>query len=232
MENQGASNVRVETITRNDNVEEYEEITAAVERKLDERIKAAEEKTTFTIQEAIKRALEKKSLQAGPSNKRKKEPDFRLKGNKKRYEVNEEVIEQIDSAIEEIDSQQMESAKAKLEAGKAILLKQQKLIRLADREENGWEVAKHYMSDDLASDSADEKAIKKARKEALASINKRKAKRKLDFRSKSKRGQRDEIPRTSWYSRARNERSYDRTYERKKTSICFRCGREGHWQNS
>ena len=54
--------------------------------------------------------------------------------------------------------------------------KQQKLIRIADKEEHGWEVVKHYLSDELTSISRDDKALSKARKEALASVTKRKAK--------------------------------------------------------
>ena len=44
-----------------------------------------------------------------------------------------------------------------LQDGKKLLLKQQKLIRSADREEDPWELIKCYVSDDLASDSDDEK---------------------------------------------------------------------------
>ena len=85
-----------------------------------------------------------------------------------------------EGAIEEIDRKELEKAKSNLET---ILLKQQKLIRIADREENGWEVVRHYISGHLASGSDDQKAINRARKEALASINKRKTKRREQFRS-------------------------------------------------
>ena len=77
----------------------------------------------------------------------------------------------------------MEAAKTALESGKTLLCKQQKLIRIADREEHGWEVVRHYLSDELASDTDDEKAIAKARKEALASITKRRSKKKEQFRN-------------------------------------------------
>ena len=64
-----------------------------------------------------------------------------------------------------------------------IVKKQQKLIRIADREDNGWEVVKHYLSDELADNADDEKAIAKARKEAIDSIGRRRAKRKETFRN-------------------------------------------------
>ena len=227
------SNVRVETVTREDDVRErtqYQDITDAVERTLNTRLMQAEERTNLTIAEAVKKALDNKSS-TQPSSSKRKMPDFRLKGNKKRYETNEEVITNIEEAIEEMDRGKLEEAKTKLDAGKKILFKQQKLIRLADREKNGWEVAKHYMSDDLASDSADEKAIKKARKEALATINKRKVKRRHDFRSYNKNWRRGEDARDKYPSKP-YDRYYIRQIDRKKTDICFKCGKEGHWQNA
>ena len=60
----------------------------------------------------------------------------------------------------------------KLKEGKALILKQQKLIRIVDREEDGWEVVKCYLSNDLASDSEDEKQLNKAHREAASSKKK------------------------------------------------------------
>ena len=45
----------------------------------------------------------------------------------------------------------IERCKEQLTEGNKIILKQQKLLRIADREEDGWEVVKSYLSDDLAS---------------------------------------------------------------------------------
>lgn len=222
----------VENVSREDDSESepYAEITAAVQAQLNDRLKQVEADTTSKIQEAVKSVLERQAAKAPAPKKQKKEPDFRSKGNKKRYEVNEEIITTIEGAIENIGRNEIEDATSKLEAGKHILLKQQKLIRLADREENGWEFVRHYVSDDLASNSEDEKAIIKARKEALASINKRKAKRTLEFRStrgKDRLG-RDTTPRGNWSRRDR----FDRYVRRSKSDICFKCGKEGHWQNA
>ena len=132
----------MENVTRHDNEDDdneepYAEITAAVEKQMDEKIKQIEAKTALTIKEAVKRAVDKQVGHKNASSSKKL----------KKY-----------------------AAKSKLQAGKAIIAKQQKLIRIADREENSREVVKHYMSDELASDSEGEKAISKARKEALASI--------------------------------------------------------------
>ena len=50
-----------------------------------------------------------------------------------------------------------------------------KLIRLADRE--NWDAVNEYLSDDLASDSADERDISKAIKSACSKAEKKERKR-------------------------------------------------------
>ena len=47
--------------------------------------------------------------------------------------------------------------------GGQLIKKQQKLIKLADRSKDGWLVVQEYESDDLASNSEDEKKIRKAK---------------------------------------------------------------------
>ena len=48
--------------------------------------------------------------------------------------------------------------------------KRQKLIKLADRSDAGWATVTRYMADPIADDSADEKRIRTAEKQALAGI--------------------------------------------------------------
>ena len=48
----------------------------------------------------------------------------------------------------------------------------QKLIKIADRAELGWVVVEAYESDDLASDSEDERRLIKAEKEAERKLKK------------------------------------------------------------
>ena len=50
----------------------------------------------------------------------------------------------------------IERCKKKLKEVKALFLKQRKLTRIADMEEDGWEVVKR---DSLASDSGEEKQL-------------------------------------------------------------------------
>ena len=74
----------------------------------------------------------------------------------------------------------IERCKQKLTEGKEIILEQQKLLRIADREEDEWEVVKCYLSDDLAFDSDDEKQLSRARREAAANRKKREENKQKD----------------------------------------------------
>ena len=97
----------------------------------------------------------------------------------------QKILKKINDANNSIEKGHIERCQEKLQEGKALVLKQQKLIRIANGEEGGWEVAKCYLSDDLASDSEDEKLLNKARREAASNKNKREAnelkKRKKQF---------------------------------------------------
>ena len=238
----GMSNVSVEHVAHPEDDQPHQstddplaEITAAVGKQLDANnailLKKIEEKSELTIKDAIKRALEKGWT--GSSKKQKKDPEFKSKGNKIRYEVNQDILGKIETAIDAIDDNDLAAAKTELESGKSLINKQQKLIRIADREEHGWEVVKCYLSDDLADDTDDEKELARARKAALASITKRKAKSKLPFRNappyRSHNQSTQEYFARRDFTPSRGSYSNKLGYERRK-SLCYKCGKEGHFQ--
>ena len=55
-------------------------------------------------------------------------------------------MEKIDETISAIEKGKIESCQEKLAEGKKIILKQQKLLRIVFREEDGWEVMKCSLS--------------------------------------------------------------------------------------
>ena len=67
-----------------------------------------------------------------------------------------------------------------LAEGKKIFLKQQKLLRIADSKEIGWKVVKCYLSDNLTSDSEDDKQLSRARREVAANKKKKEANNQKD----------------------------------------------------
>ena len=203
----------VEHVSRDCEQEQNIQIARLVTESLQESLRAHEESSTNRIADAVRAEIDKQ-LEARVT--KRKSLEFRNEGNKRRYNANEEILESMDKALREINKNDTDAARKAVTEGKNLLLKQQKLIRLADREELGWEVAKHYMSDELASDSEDEKAMKKARKEAILSINKKREKKRRDFRNS--RARKNFEPRKNFENRER------------KQDFCYKCGRRGHWQ--
>ena len=114
----------------------------------------------------------------------------------------------------------MNKAKDYLNEGKKILLERQKLIKLADREEDGWNVANLYVADDLAKDSDDETRINRARREA-ASQRRRKEQKRDKLKSKFH-------TRTNSFTTPKSTFNF-RSGER-QSAKCYICGLEGHLQ--
>ena len=109
--------------------------------------------------------------------------EFKAKGEKIRSEANSEILEKINQAIRSIEKANMEKCQELMRDGKKLLLKQQKLIRIADREEDCCEVVKCCLPDDLASNLDDEKQLLRARREA-ASDKKKQESAKQKYRKK------------------------------------------------
>ena len=97
-----------------------------------------------------------------------KRPVFKRKGNEHQYEHNAAVLDKVDEAINFLNREGIAKTQESLKQGRNLILKRQKLIRLTDHEECGWDVVHEYLSDELASDSDDEKHIVRSRKAAAA----------------------------------------------------------------
>ena len=89
---------------------------------------------------------------------------LKYKGNQKQFELNAQVESIFDSIQAEIPTPDHGARVQKLvKQGKKLIRKRQKLIKIADRNKDGWQVVEEYESDDLASGSDDEKRLKKAK---------------------------------------------------------------------
>ena len=216
---------------------ELEEAASSVKAMVREEL----EKSTAALEEGINNKLEAaitKALKAQATDiakrKRSAEIDFQKTGCKKRFKANEEIHEELEDAMTALDNGNLEDAKEKLTAGTKLLTKQQKLIRIADREDDGWEVVKHYDDDDLADDSDDEKLLKKARK--AAAETKKKAKdlqQRKNSRSRFRGGSYSGY-RGGYGGRGSDNYNDRRPYEYYRpssTKVCWSCGRSGHIQS-
>ena len=94
-------------------------------------------------------------------------PEFKATGNKIRFEANNKILEKIDQAISSIEKVNMEKCQEMLHNGKKLLLKQHKLLRIADTEEDCWEVVKCCLPDDLVSNLDVVRQLLRARRKQL-----------------------------------------------------------------
>ena len=97
-----------------------------------------------------------------------------------------------------------------------------------DREKYGWEVVKYNLSNDLASDSEDEKQLNKARGEVASNKKKREA-NKLSDRKKQFQNAPLFRRNIETFSKSNEEQSSHKNQFR-TLKICHYCGKEGHFQ--
>ncbi|KAK2556560.1 hypothetical protein P5673_021473, partial [Acropora cervicornis] len=153
------------------------------------------------------------------------DPEFRFAGNKQQYELNRDVMEKIDEALESLDA---DERSAKLNEGKDLLLQRNKHILLAEK--YGWDTVACYTAEPLATDSDDEKRIRKAVKECKQLRDEKK--RSATAKHKAKGG----VPRQFTERRV----FFDRPAatppvagkfhsSREVRATCFRCFRQGHF---
>ena len=182
--------------------------------------------------EAVEEAAAKAAKKA-----RADEPTFKRNGNRIQYEHNRDVHDELSAAESLIESGHNDEAIERIKNGKKLIAKRNKLIRIADREEDGWDVIKFYESDNLASDSEDEKEISKARRLAAAEKNKAAEKKRKNRKNVSQysrtnyyRSYYDDRYRSSGENRRESERKYPT--DGKRRTVCFLCGKEGHVRQS
>ena len=87
---------------------------------------------------------------------------MKFRGNQKQFELNAH-IDSIFDRISSANASEKKEVDDFVNEGKEIIRKRQKLIRIADKSTDGWEVVDEYVSDELASGSEDEKRLKKAK---------------------------------------------------------------------
>lgn len=111
--------------------------------------------------------------------KKSKEPlvQFNKLGNKQQFRHQEAVQEKIDDAKEALRVGKLDSVKKSLEEGTSLINKRMKLIRIADKSQFGWSTVLEYQSDELASDSDDEKKIFRSERRAEKRMKDAKRKR-------------------------------------------------------
>lgn len=192
------------------------------------------ENSAQEIEAIIKRCMQEqqvKLLQAADSNaqkiveakmqnqdeKLKKLESVKLKSpaNQKQLDFETQVLKMWDNTELALNNGDQETAKKCVKEGKKLVLSRTKLIRLADRE--GWATALAYETDDLASDSEDEKRISKAIKSANTKL-KRLPKKRTDQNNS------ENLENSKKQRFEKQTRDWDNV-------LCWRCGKRGHYMS-
>ena len=115
--------------------------------------------------------------------KRDRGYEFKKKGHERQYLFNDDIKDKMDSAAASLakvtpanpkDKEALDNAAKELKEGVDAVTLCQKLIRLADRSEFGWEAVNEYEKDELAANEDDAKRLEKAEKAAEQKVQKRK----------------------------------------------------------
>ena len=108
----------------------------------------------------VKEDSEKK-LDAASSDlqqmKRAQELSFRSKGHRLQFEFNANLQDKLEKGVALYEEDKWDPALVKIKEAIAEVKKRNKLIRLADKSDAGWQAVDEYLSDDIASDSNDER---------------------------------------------------------------------------
>ncbi len=182
--------------------------------------------------DSLKRQLvEESSVQLNLAVKKAKTTSktFKKKGCQRQFDHNEEVKEKLEETSNLIESGKIQKAKDILAEGIELIEKRQKIIKIA--ESHGWDTVSCYISDELASDSDDDKRLSKAVREA--GYKRREKERSRRGRQRATRGGSN----FRAYNAATNpsqhyatKPQYQRPNTRTNYQTCWSCGQLGHFQ--
>ena len=168
--------------------------------------------------------------------------EFKRKGNEKQHNFNEGVRDKIESATKALSATPpaVEKAMESLKEGEKLITARQKLIRIADRSEFGWNTVAEYEEDELADGSDDEKRLYKAELRADRKMKATKQKRKpsqpikKDWRPRwqpsNMFGGNVHVPVGQSSSSMGSKPSMAGERPRASSGPCFECGKYGHFR--
>ena len=223
---------------------EFEQLTEEI-RKLREETQQSQqelERKLSDLQSEVTSVQEKASQELAPKIS-KLSHQFQQKGHEKQFNFNSSMQDSIATVKNELskltitgerEKEVLKKATDSLDEGAKALATRQKHIQLADWSEFGRSTVKYYKADPLASDSDDEKSIKKAEKEALREVEKKMARKKKGPSNSGYRRRRispypSNQPGPSYRGDVRQQLAVPIPQDRPRVlGTCFRCGAFGH----
>ena len=145
-------------------------LTRVIDDKLEAFGKRFSQENISTVEQAVQKA-------------KRETFTCKRKGNQQQLDHSLRVLEKIDESSDFLKSGSYRKAKRALEEGSGLVLKRIEAIKLADKSEYGWLTVNEYLSDELASDTEDEKRMYRSEKRA----EKKKLRKKTSFRESTYR---------------------------------------------
>jgi hypothetical protein len=170
---------------------------------------------------------------------KKSENTLKFKGNQVQFELNVDNQDNLNSALKYIKCNRSGKAITLIEESLAVLKKRNKLIRIADKSEGGWRTIDDYLSDEVATDSEDERRIRAAENRAVKMT---KTHKKDTGKQNRKRPAEEAGSFTQVAHDGGNAVNYNATQPFRETGAgasalrnskandqCYKCGGYGHW---
>ena len=137
-------------------------ITQVIEDRLGGFATRFSEENSSTVEQAVKKA-------------RRESYTCRRKGNQQQLDHAVQVLDKFDEASDALKAKSYDKVKAafelqsvhfELDSGTEVVFKRIKVIEMADKSDFGWSTVNEYLSDELASNSDDEKRMYRAERRA------------------------------------------------------------------
>ena len=128
-------------------------LTQVIEDRLGGFAKRFSEENSSTVEQAVKKA-------------RRESYTCKRKGNQQQLDHAVQVLDKFDEASDALKAKSYDKVKAALDSGTEVVSKRIKVIKMADKSDFGWSTVNEYLSDELASNSDDEKRMYRAERRA------------------------------------------------------------------
>ena len=131
-----------------------------MENKFEALVGVISQQTNTRVQDAVKKAKRETFV-------------CKRKGNQQQMDHCSQVLDKFESATECLNAEKIDEAVSQLQEGTELVKKRIKTIKLDDKSEFGWATVNEYLSDELASDTDDEKRMYRSEKSAEKKIKER-----------------------------------------------------------
>ncbi|KAK3084960.1 hypothetical protein FSP39_022074 [Pinctada imbricata] len=169
---------------------------------------------------------------------------WKFEGNKIQYLFNSELLEDVTQFSWAVSNSKFDYAKELADSVSEKIKKRNKLIKIADTSEGGWETVRQYESNPVASDSDDENKIHKAEVRAIRK-NKERTKNKVKKPQSESRihpAQPSSIPQVPmqpflapqynpWINGHQAFRFEHSNRSQRRGGSCYACGSLSHWRS-